>query len=59
MVRVLFAQHYTRLVFDRELHDRLLAEVMAADPDVRGLVLVNTLARQRAGELQASADAYF
>jgi hypothetical protein len=59
MVRVLYAQHYTRLVFDRELHDRLLAEVMAADPDVPGLVLVNTLARQRAGELQASADAYF
>jgi hypothetical protein len=59
MVRVLYAQHYTRLVFDRELHDRLLAEVMAADPDVRGLVLVNALARQRAGELQASADAYF
>lgn len=59
MVRVLFAQHYTRLVFDRELHDRLLAEVMAADPDVPGLVLVNTLARQRAGALLASADDYF
>jgi hypothetical protein len=59
MVRVLYAQHYTRLVFDRELHDRLLAEVMASAPDVRGLVLVNALARQRAGELQASADAYF
>jgi hypothetical protein len=59
MARVLYAQHYARLVFDRELHDRLLAEVLAADPVAPHLTLTNVLAQQRAAELQASADDYF
>lgn len=59
MVRTLYAQHYARLVFDRELHDRLVADVLAADPVAPGLTLVNVLAQQRAAALQASADAYF
>ena len=32
MVRVLYAQFYARLVFDQQLHDKLLNEVLAADP---------------------------
>src|SRR5262249_707303 len=32
MVRVLYAQFYARLVFDQALHDRLLNEVLNADP---------------------------
>ncbi|MFB9069013.1 TRAP transporter TatT component family protein [Pseudofulvimonas gallinarii] len=59
MARVLYAQHYTRLVFDRELHDRLVDEALDADPVAPGLTLVNVLAQQRAAALKASADNYF
>ncbi len=59
MFKVLFAKHYARLMFDRPLHDRLLNEVMAASPQVPELTLANTLARQRAQELLASAEEYF
>ena len=59
MVKVLYARHYARLLYLRELHDRLLHEVLAADPVVPGLTLMNTLAQQEARELLASADDYF
>lgn len=59
MVRVLYAEKYARLVFDRELHDRLLKEAIAADPRAPGLTLINTLAQQRATALLASGDDYF
>jgi hypothetical protein len=59
MVKVLYAQHYARLVFDRELHDRLLNEVLEAKTDVPGYTLSNTLAQQRARELLKSGKDYF
>lgn len=59
MVRVLYAEKYARLVFDRELHDRLLQEAIEADPRAPGLTLINTLAQQRATALLASGDEYF
>ncbi|MFU8857023.1 MAG: TRAP transporter TatT component family protein [Deferrisomatales bacterium] len=59
MARVLFARHYARLVFDRELHDGLLEEVLAADPVAPGLTLSNVLAQQQARALLEGADAYF
>ena len=59
LVKVLFAQHYARLVFDRPLHDRLLNEVLAADPREPGLTLSNVIARRRAENLLSSADDYF
>lgn len=59
MVKVMYAERYARLVFDRDLHDRLLAEVLAAPTQVPGLTLGNTLAVVRARELLASADDYF
>ncbi|WP_043798459.1 TRAP transporter TatT component family protein [Arenimonas composti] len=55
----LFAEYYARLVFDRELHDRLLREVLAADPHADGYTLTNVLAQQRARTLLASGDDYF
>lgn len=59
MAKVLFARHYARLVFDRDLHDRLLGEVLAADPTAPGLTLANTLAQKEARSLLDGADAYF
>ena len=51
IVQVEFARQYARLVFDQELHDRLLREVLAADPNQPGLTLSNILAQQQAREL--------
>ena len=59
MVKVTFARQYARLIFDRKLHDRLLHEVLKADPNFPGYTLINTLARQEAQELLDSADNYF
>jgi hypothetical protein len=53
MVKVLYAKHYARLVFDRELHDKLLREVLAAPVEAPGLTLINTLAQAQAKELLA------
>jgi len=59
MVKVIFAKMYARMMFDRTLHDKLLNEVMAADPNVPGFTLVNTWAQIQALELIKSADDYF
>ena len=58
-VHVMYARYYARLVFDRELHDRLLREVLDRDPRSPGLTLSNTLAKSEAQKLLASADDYF
>lgn len=57
--KVEFARGYARLVYDRELHDRLLEEVAAADPEVPGYTLTNVLAQRDARVLLDSADDYF
>ena len=59
MAKVLFAQNYAMLVFDRDLHDELLNQVVAADPVARDLTLSNTLAQEQARELLENADDYF
>src|SRR5690606_35804388 len=59
MARTMQAEFYARLVFDQELHDRLLREVLAADPRAPGLTLGNTLAQERARGLLASGAQYF
>ncbi len=59
MAPVLFARHYARLVFDRNLHDRLLRDVLQADPRQPGLTLGNLLAQRQARALLDSADEYF
>ena len=58
-IKVDFARYYARTLYDRELHDRLLNEVMAADPNQPGFVLFNTLAQDEAQLLLDSADEYF
>ncbi len=59
MVRVLYAEHYARLVFNQELHDKLLNEAIAADPHSPGLTLINTVAQVRARKLLESGKDYF
>lgn len=59
MVDVLAAQQYARLVFDKDLHDSLLRNVIAADARVPGYTLTNTLAQEQAAELLAESDDYF
>ncbi|MCH8141025.1 MAG: hypothetical protein IH908_05450 [Proteobacteria bacterium] len=59
LTKVMFAEQYARLVFDRELHDQLLQEVLATDPVEPGLTLINVVAQERAATLLESADAYF
>ena len=59
MVHVTYAQQYARLLFDRELHDRLLTQVMQANAQAKGLTLTNWLAKEQAKQLLDSADDYF
>ncbi len=57
--KVEFARECARLLYERELHDQLLNEVLVADPNVPGFTLTNVLAQRNAAELLASADDYF
>ncbi len=57
MAKVEYARHYARLVFDQPLHDRLLNEVLQADPVAEGLTLSNIMAQQQAAKLLQ--DEYF
>lgn len=57
--KVEYARGYARTLYERELHDELLNEVVAADPTVPGLTLTNVLAQEDAKQLLASADDYF
>lgn len=59
MAEVLFARYYARNVFDRALHDRLLTEVLEADPEEPGLTLSNTIAQSQARDLLDEGDEYF
>ena len=57
--KVLNSEYCARLLFDQEAHDRMLAEVLAADANVSGLTLSNTIAKRRAAELVESGKDYF
>ena len=58
-IKVEYARNYARLVYDRELHDRLLTEVLEAEASAPGYTLFNTLAKRDARELLAGAEEYF
>jgi hypothetical protein len=58
-VKVEYAQGYARLVYNRELHDQLLNDVLASEVKQPGLTLTNSLAKVQAEELLASANDYF
>jgi hypothetical protein len=59
MAKTLYARHYARLVFDQELHDRLLREVLAAEPREPGFTLANVLAQRQAEALLRTSPDYF
>lgn len=58
-IRVAYARYYARGQYDQELHDRLLKEVLQADPEQSGLTLLNLLAQREARELLATGADYF
>jgi tetratricopeptide (TPR) repeat protein len=57
--KVEFAKGYAKTLYERELHDQLLNEVINADPYADGLTLSNVLAQEEAFELLREADDYF
>ncbi len=57
--KVEYARGYAKLLYERELHDRLLNEVIAADAAQDGFTLSNVLAKEQAAALLAEADDYF
>jgi len=59
MAKVLYAEKYARLMFDRQLHDQLLQQVIEADTGPKDQTLINTIAKQKAVALLSSADDYF
>ncbi|MDY0221117.1 MAG: TRAP transporter TatT component family protein [Desulfobacterium sp.] len=59
MARVLYAKNYARPMFDRDLHDRLLNEVLSEPVEPGGDSLINTLARNKAVILLKTGDDYF
>ena len=59
MAMLMYAEKYARLVFDRELHDRLLNEIINTDTTASATMLIDTIAVARAKQLLADADDYF
>ena len=59
MALLVYAEQYARLMFDRELHDRLLNELLAVDIRQSETMLVDTIAQAKAKKLLANADNYF
>ncbi|HUQ50779.1 MAG TPA: TRAP transporter TatT component family protein [Gammaproteobacteria bacterium] len=58
-IKVEYARRYARLVFDQELHDRLLTEVLNAPVEAPLYTLFNVLAKQEAQALLATSKEYF
>ncbi len=59
IAKVMFAKQYARLIFDQSLHDKLLKEVIEAEPKQGDLTLSNVLAQQEARELLAESADFF
>jgi hypothetical protein len=59
MAKLLYAEKYARLVFNKELHDELLKQVIDAKIENDDSTLINTIAQHRAKELLDRSDDYF
>ena len=59
MAKLLYAEKYARLVFDQELHDRLLKEVIDSRIENDESTLINSIAQHKAVLLLAQSNDYF
>ena len=59
MAKLLYAEKYARLIFDKELHDELLKEVINANVEINESTLINSIAQHKARLLLAQSDEYF
>ena len=59
MAKVIYAEKYARLMFNQELHDQLLNDVLKTEPRSKGFTLMNMLAHEQAKELLVSGKEYF
>lgn len=59
MAILLYAEKYARLIFDRDLHDSLLKELINADSSQSKVALIDNIAKAKAKKLLANADDYF
>lgn len=59
MAKVMLAERYARMTFNRKLHDDLLKQVLDAETEADGFTLTNVLAKEQAQKLLRSANAYF
>jgi len=57
--KVEFAKGYAKRLYEKELHDQLVDEILEASPYEEGLTLTNVLAQEEALRLRADADDYF
>jgi hypothetical protein len=60
LIQVAFAKSYAKMVFDRELYEKLLEEVLLFDiATAPPLTLSNLVAQKQARKLLAEIDDYF
>ena len=57
--KVEYALSYARPLYDRELHDKLLQEVISSNPEKKNYTLLNVIAKEQASSMLEDADEYF
>ena len=57
--KVEYALSYARPLYDRELHDKLLLEVISSNPVKKNYTLLNVIAKEQASSMIEDADEYF
>ena len=57
--KVEYALSYARSLYDRELHDKLLQEVISSNPVKKNYTLLNVIAKEQASSMLEDADEYF
>lgn len=57
--QLMYANRYAKMMFDRELFNSLLQQVISADPTAPDLTLLNMLAQKQARQALSQADEYF
>ena len=57
--KVEYALSYARPLYDRELHDKLLQEVISPNPVKKNYTLLNVIAKEQASSMLEDADEYF